>query len=372
MTGGAGDLGADRIRDAFERISRWMNAHGAPLLVENLAPGASPERLAQAEAALGAALPDDLRALWSLHDGQREEGNGFIEAYNLLSVQGAVAEQETVLSCIEFARETPDQWPATGGTMDELQSNHWLPFAAQDSDSLVVHGVTGRVFACDHDDSPRLLAPSLAAWLENYASRVDAEDYAVEEGFGDYSLQLRDRDAELRQQERAEREAEHERFRRETPLLDQLRKALASKDEDRCTEVLKGALDRDDADEFRAAITMLFGAKAEPKLVAGALRPLLQVVVLEPDQWVDVAIGGALLGNNAIRDVAISHCTDVSADRLRQLAATVTGAATAERAVLDDVLQRVRAKAPADTTAQADAPRGNWLSRLLGKRPPEG
>jgi cell wall assembly regulator SMI1 len=64
-----------------------MTAHDAPLLVENLAPGAAPERLAHAEAEFGVALLDDLRALWSLHDGQREAGNGFIEAYNLLSVE---------------------------------------------------------------------------------------------------------------------------------------------------------------------------------------------------------------------------------------------------------------------------------------------
>lgn len=368
----ADDRRSDRIKAALERISRWMNGQGAPLLVENLAPGATEERLAQAEAEFGIALPNDLRALWSLHDGQREEGNGFIEAYNLLSVQWAVAQQESVLMCIEFARESPDQWPETGGTMDELRSNHWLPFAAQDSDSLVVHGVTGRVFACDHDDSPKLLTPSLAEWLEQYASRVEADDYAVEEGFGDYYLQLRDREAERRNQERAEREAEHERFRRETPLLDQFRKGLADKDEDRCTDVLKDALDRDDVNAFQAAIALLFSPEAEPKFVAGTLRPLLSTVVLDPDRWVDVAIGGALLGNNAIRDVAISHCTSVSVDRLKRLAAAVTGAAEPERKALEDVLQMVRAKTPADTTTQADSPPGNWLSRLFGKRTPKG
>jgi hypothetical protein len=174
--------------------------------------------------------------------------------------------------CIAFARESPDLWPATGGTMDELQSNHWLPCAAQDSDSLVVHGITGRVFACDHDDSPKLLAPSLATWLEQYASRVEADDYAVEGGFGDYYLERRDREAERRQKKRTEREAEHERFGRETPLLDQFRKGLDGRDTDRCAEVLKDALDRENTEAFAAAIALLFGSKAEPKFVAGTLR----------------------------------------------------------------------------------------------------
>ena len=371
MTNETEESGANRIPAAFERISRGMTAHGAPLLAENLAPGAAPERLARAEVTFGIALLDDLRALWSLHDGQRDEGNGFFEAYNFLSAAWAVAQQETVLMCIAFARESPELWPATGGTMDELQSNHWIPFAARDSDSLVVHGVTGRVFACDHDDAPKLLAPSLAAWLEQYASRVEADDYAVESGFGDYYLELRDRKAERRQQERTEREAEHERFRRETPLLDQFCKGLDSRDTDRCAEVLKDALDREDKEAFGAAIALLFGSKADPKFVAGALRTLLKTVTLSPDQWVDVAMGGALLENNAVRDAALSHCTGVSAERLIQLAASVTAAPQAERAALDDVLKKVRAKTPAETIAQADAAQGSWWSRLFKTRPPK-
>jgi cell wall assembly regulator SMI1 len=363
---------AARIQAALERISRWMNAHGAPLLVENLAPGAAAEQLAQAEAEFEVAVPGDLRALWSLHNGQREEGNGFIEAYNLLSLQWAVAQQETVLMCIEFARESPDKWHMTGGTVEELRSDHWLPFAAQESDSLVVHGVTGRVFVCAHDDAPRLLAPSLAEWLERYASRVAADDYAVEEGFGDYYLELRDREAERRKQDRKEREAEHERFRRETPLLDQFRKALAKKDEERCVEVLKDALDREDTEAFHAAVALLFRSKPKPEFAAGALRPVLSAVVLDPDQWVDVAIGGASRGNNAIRDVAISRCGGASVDRLKQLERAVTAAAEPEHKLLEDVLQRVRANLPGDTAAQADSPPGNWLSRLFGKRPPRG
>jgi hypothetical protein len=334
----------DRIRAAFERISRWMNGHGAPLLVENLAPGATPERLAQAETDFGVALPPDLRALWSLHDGQREEGNGFIEAYNLLSVPWAIAQQETVLLCIEFARESPELWADSGGTMEELESDHWLPFAAQDSDSLVVHGVTGRVFRCDHDDSPKLLAPSLGQWLDAYAGRVEADDYEVSDGFGDYYLELRDREAELREQEHARRQAEHERMRRETPLSEQLRKAIADRDERRGSEVLRDLLDRGDGDAFTSAVTLLFAGDLDARFVAGALRPLLSAVTLTPDQWVEVAIGGALLGNNAIRDVALARAAGLSAARLRRLERAAAAASPDERDALEGVLQGLRAK----------------------------
>lgn len=60
MTGTTGERSVDEIRAAVGRICRWMDAHGAPLLVENLAPGATPGRLAQAEIEAATALPEDL------------------------------------------------------------------------------------------------------------------------------------------------------------------------------------------------------------------------------------------------------------------------------------------------------------------------
>ena len=365
------DHGMEGIRLSFERISCWMNSHGAPWLVENLADGATQERLAIAEAEFGVVLPSDLRALWSLHDGQREDRNGFVEAYNLLSVQRALAEQDTVLIGIQFARESPQWWKDSGGTSEELHSNHWLPFAAQDSDSLVVHGVSGRVFRCDHDNSPKLLAASLGEWFERYAERVEADDYKVEEGFGDYFLSLRDRAAERRQQERAQREAEHERMRRETPLLDQFRAAIARKDEGRCIEVLKDALARDDKEAFRAAVLLLFAGSLETTFVAAALRPVLNGVTLDPDQWVDVAVGGALLGNNAVRDIGISRAVGFSPMRLTRLEKTTAAASSGERDSLNDVLRKLRTMRPSDAPPPAQGDTGKWFSRFFKKRPPQ-
>jgi cell wall assembly regulator SMI1 len=356
----------ERIRLSIERVCRWMNAHGAPLLVSNLAPGAGTEELARAESEFGVALPSDLSALWSLHDGQREEQNGFIESYDLLSIECALAQRESVLLGIEFARESPGWWKDSGGTSAELESNHWLPFAGRDSDSLVVHGVSGRVFRWPHDDSPKLLAPSLGEWFERYAECVEAGDYAVEEGFGAYYLELRDREAERREQERARRASEQERMRRETPLLEQFQRAIECKDADRCSEVLKDALERDDKEAFTAGLALLFTDGLDVKFLASALRPLLSALTLTPDQWVDVAVGGALQGNNAIRDVALSHAAGVSADRLKRLETAIAGAPSDERSALENVSQKLRAKQPPGAASSGDA--GSWLSRLFKQR----
>ncbi len=244
--------------------------------------------------------------------------------------------------------------------MEELASDHWLPFAGMDSDALVVHGVTGRVFECNHDDTPMLVAPSLLSWLEEYASSLEADDYALEPGFGGMYLAKRDREAERREQERAEKQAAHDRYRQQTPLHDQFREALAALDEDRCVEVLEDALARNEKDAFHAAVAMLFSAGPEPTFVAAALRPHLSFVDLTPDQWVDVAVGGVLLENNAIRRVAESGCKGASADRLNRLAETVRQAPERRRRDLEALYQKLRDERP-----------GGWIARLLRWRPRE-
>ena len=118
---------------------------------------------------------------------------------------------------------------------------------------------------------------------------------------------------------------------------------------------------------------LLLTGNLEPKFVAGALRPLLNAVTLTPDQWVDVAVGGALLGNNAIRDVAISHAAGLSVARLNRLEKAAAAASSSERDDLGGVLDKLRAKRPSD--APPDSPTngdsGNWFSRLFKKRPPK-
>jgi len=332
----------EKIRYSIERISLWMNAHGAPLLVDNLAPGANAERLAAAEAEFGVALPAELGALWSVHDGQCEAGNGFIESYDLLSIDTALGERESVLLSVELGRDSTRN--ELTGTTEELDSDHWLPFAARDSDSLVVHALTGRVFRCDHDSQPTLLAPSLADWFQRYAERVEAGDYTVEQGFGDYYLALRDRRAERLQQEREQRALEQQKMRRETPLLQQFRKALESKRDDRCIEVLKDALASDDTDTFNAAVALLFADDSDARLIASSLRPLLNAVTLTPDQWFEVAVGGALLENNAIRDLAVSRAQGFSAARLQKLEASIAGVPAEDRDSLETLVEKLRAK----------------------------
>ncbi|MDC3955270.1 SMI1/KNR4 family protein [Polyangium jinanense] len=298
----------ESLAQAFEQIKSWMAKHDAELLAQNLAPGASAEQLAEAEAELGFSLGAPLRALWSLHDGQHEEMNGFVEAFDLYSIERALGERDSVMGALGFLRETPQAVPESGLTNAELFSDAWVPFAGRDSDGLAVNTVSGRVFEIRHDDSPplHLHAASLVDWATQYASRVVADDYRVEEGFGDYYLQLRDREAERREEERARAEREERKRKAKMSAKELLDEAIARNREDAAQEVLERAEQKSKA-AFAEAVSLLFAAGASPAFIAGTLRPMLNRLTLSAAQWQIVAEGGARMGNNAIRDIALAR-----------------------------------------------------------------
>jgi hypothetical protein len=296
----------EELADAFERIKMWMKDHGAELLPENLALPASEGRLSEVEAKLGFPLAPELRALWALHDGQREDHNGFIEGFDFFSTARAIGERDMVLIPLEYLRRAPDVVPESDLTDLELASDDWLPFAGQDSDGLCMNMVSGRVFQIRHDDSPplRLAAPSLAAWASTYADLVVADGFRVEEGFGDYYLAKRDRKAEQRQEE-SERKGRAEAARR-AKLSDRelVADAISRGDEDLAREVVERAL-QSPGGRTDDAMSWLF--KASPSFVAATLRPMLNRISLSREQWSVVADGGTQLGNNAIRDLALAR-----------------------------------------------------------------
>jgi len=298
----------ESLAEAFEQIKAWMANHGAELLVQNLAPGASAERLRDAEAELGFSLGRELRALWSLHEGQHEEMNGFVEAFDLFTIEEALSGRDFVMYALAFLRENPRTVQESGLTQDEFLSDAWLPFAGRDADGLAVNTVSGRVFKILHDDSPplRLHAASLVAWATQYASRVVADDYRVEEGFGDYYLELRDREAERRHEERSRFERGERQRKAKMSVKELLEEAVSRNKEDAAQEVLERA-EQTSQTALTEAIALLFAAGASPAFIAGTLRPRLNRLTLSAAEWKVVAKGGARMGNNAIRDIALAR-----------------------------------------------------------------
>ena len=177
------------IEGAMRRLRAWMSVH-APVLVENLAPGATTAQLDALATALGFPLPEGLRQLWSIHDGQHHELDGFVRHMDLLGTRQAAGALDDVLRWVAELRAHPEDWAEARVDAAEIASDRWVPLAERGyADMLAVSGLTGRVFTIAKDIPPlQLLAPSVSAWLESYANDAERGAFTVARGFGQAHL----------------------------------------------------------------------------------------------------------------------------------------------------------------------------------------
>lgn len=285
------------FRVEFTKAKEWMEENDAEAIARNLAPGADAATLDAFEKRIGFPIPLQLRALWSVHDGQHEEGNGFYGSYDLFST--ALADVEGVTRFLPYLREPKSASGVAESKMTpaELASDRWLRIAGRDSDGIALNAESGRVFHITHDDFPalHLAAPSLLAWFEQYCIGVAEDDYDVEEGFGGVYLEERDRKGEARE---TARKAEEKR-RLTAPPLQILDEMIGKKQDD----VILQALLRTQGAEREAFLATLF-AKAGPELIASTLRPKANDLMLTREQWEVVAKGAALIPNHALKALA--------------------------------------------------------------------
>src|SRR5262245_33606606 len=64
------------MKTIWDRIYAWLAAN-APVVTGSLRPGASEERIRQTERALAVTFPEDVRAAYRMHDGQRDDASSF-------------------------------------------------------------------------------------------------------------------------------------------------------------------------------------------------------------------------------------------------------------------------------------------------------
>jgi cell wall assembly regulator SMI1 len=178
-----GDETTVRVRTAFERVVRLLP--GDPLLN----PPATGERLAAAEEHLGQRLPDDVRALYRLADGQVQYehpdllqaaglvgGEPFLPLARVLLHWDQWAGFESDISLDEFASSTPE-----GFVRPRYSVRGWIPLTHDGGGNHVgvdldpdERGRVGQVITFGRDDEAhRVLAPSIGSYLEQLADLLD-------------------------------------------------------------------------------------------------------------------------------------------------------------------------------------------------------
>jgi cell wall assembly regulator SMI1 len=156
-------VAASPITALLGRLERWLAQHRERYL-RGLAPGASAARLEQLQTALGRPLPEDLRALLAWRNGQDDADAGrFVEGWFLMSADEIEAARKELTSSPEAERTWRPEW---------------IPFLEDDRGNYVFldtsqPGVPVREFWEKNREQPTV-APSLAAWLEEFVTAVEA------------------------------------------------------------------------------------------------------------------------------------------------------------------------------------------------------
>jgi cell wall assembly regulator SMI1 len=153
-----------RVSDLLARLERWLALH-RPGYHKGLLPGADQATLQALGQALGAPLPDDLRALLAWHNGQSPDFVGSFEgSWQLMSAQ----------EIAEAKEELDAELPPRGG------SRAWIPFLDDDAGHYLcvdAGSAAGPVRECGESTDGSTVAPSLAAWLEDFVNAVERGEY---------------------------------------------------------------------------------------------------------------------------------------------------------------------------------------------------
>ncbi len=144
-----------RLEGALLEIERWHRDHGTGV---TLRPGLADDGLRALEAELECRLPDEVRSLWALRDG--EPTNGVIWYHRFLPAEEALAEWRSLQGNF-FVR-----WPRSWVPLFEFEGE-WY-FAICDKEPRKASPV-GYFFL---EDEPRVAYVSVTAMLETAAATL--------------------------------------------------------------------------------------------------------------------------------------------------------------------------------------------------------
>lgn len=175
------------VESSWTRIEGWLRAN-APDVIDQLNGPASREQLEQAAAAVGV-LPDDYASLLGIRNGAFDPSGaaGVFEGWVLYSVAQALDVRDAMA---RVAAETRRAYPEADSRMRPapgirrtLWDDAWLPIAVAEGDArtLVLLDLgpdqparRGQLLRYAVDEDPRVVAPSVSAWLERIAVSMEA------------------------------------------------------------------------------------------------------------------------------------------------------------------------------------------------------
>ena len=180
------------VAEDLARIARSVAARmpeSGPLF----ASPATAAAVAQTEAALGFSLPDDVRALYELADGQAD-GPSLLNAFSLMSLAEMVEAAAFLNDFFPdgYNEENPDHAPIEpdAGIKPTWWSPYWVPLMTNDGGDYYCAdldpadgGTVGQIIAYFHDEIFRLhIASSVASLLHMVAEGLEDGSLSIFDG----------------------------------------------------------------------------------------------------------------------------------------------------------------------------------------------
>lgn len=183
------------IAESMARIKAALRDQ-LPELERSWRPPAALEAIVEAEQALGVRLPDEVRQLYGLHDGQEEDGPGLFFGLPFLPLEQMVAEWQSWASLAdEYADEGWHYSVPAGWIQERYIHLPWVPISKDwGGNHLGVdmgpgeHGVTGQMINFGRDEETKyVIAESLGELLQWIAHEAEAGNYTISRDEGDVS-----------------------------------------------------------------------------------------------------------------------------------------------------------------------------------------
>ena len=178
----------------WTRIRSWIEAN-APQLLEVLQPGASEARIRKLEESLSIRLPDDVKALYRLCNGQSSYDYGLLNGTEFLSLERIQDEWSVWKGLLDAGELVPDDSVESSridrGIRQVWWSPKWIPLTyngAGDHHCLDLdpakEGTMGQIITMWHDDDERkVVASSIRAWLQQYAEQLKSGQLVYSEDY---------------------------------------------------------------------------------------------------------------------------------------------------------------------------------------------
>ena len=176
------------MQDIWDRIDKWLEDN-APDILSDLLSGATDEDIGSAEERIGVKFTDDVRASYSIHNGQLGMADPLLGEWQLLSLKDLQIQWNIMKKLFDEGEFANVQSKSTSSVKADWWNIRWIPLAYNGAGDFYcldmepeIDSNIGQIISFWHMDEKReKIADSFREWLGNYANDLENGKYVVQD-----------------------------------------------------------------------------------------------------------------------------------------------------------------------------------------------